>query len=307
MAVRKPLVLVGTSIQELPSTDFLPAANVPEVTAQHIHAAPSKDTPADADELGLSDSAASWGLKKLTFANLKTWLGGLFVGKDGGTISGSLSVTGNLSLGSSATGAKLTTEMSSGPALVQMLLTGLTPNVGDYHELRFQAAPTVSTIRAGLRAVRRAVADYGAHLSFLTENAANVYAERLRIEADGNVLVVGGGGLGYGVGSGGTVTQATSKITAVTLNKPCGQITLNNSVLGAGVSARFNVSNSYVGINDTVTVNIAGGVANYESYTVDASIPGVAGAFTVVIKNISGASLSEAVVLNYTVHKGSAS
>lgn len=42
--------------------------------ADQIHAATDKATPDDADELGLADSAASWGLKKLTFANLKAWL-----------------------------------------------------------------------------------------------------------------------------------------------------------------------------------------------------------------------------------------
>lgn len=36
-----------------------------------IHAATSKTTPVDADELALADSAASFGLKKLTWANLK--------------------------------------------------------------------------------------------------------------------------------------------------------------------------------------------------------------------------------------------
>lgn len=39
-----------------------------------IHAATSKTTPVDADELGLADSAASFGLKKLTWANLKATL-----------------------------------------------------------------------------------------------------------------------------------------------------------------------------------------------------------------------------------------
>lgn len=43
-----------------------------------VHAATEKTTPADADELGLIDSAASYVLKKLTWANLKatllTWL-----------------------------------------------------------------------------------------------------------------------------------------------------------------------------------------------------------------------------------------
>ena len=81
MAERKPLVLVGTSLQEMPSGDALPAANIPEVTAANIHAAPSKTTPVDADELGLSDSAASWGLKKLTFANLKAVLLAYFKGQ----------------------------------------------------------------------------------------------------------------------------------------------------------------------------------------------------------------------------------
>ena len=50
--------------------------------ASAIHAAASKTTPVDADELGLVDSAASWGLKKLTWANLKAtlfaYLQGLF-------------------------------------------------------------------------------------------------------------------------------------------------------------------------------------------------------------------------------------
>ena len=77
MAVRKPVVLVDGQLKELPSTDFLPAANIPEVTAAHIHAATSKTTPDDADELGITDSAASWGLKKLTFANLAAWARGI--------------------------------------------------------------------------------------------------------------------------------------------------------------------------------------------------------------------------------------
>jgi len=39
-----------------------------------VHAATEKTTPADADELGLIDSAASYVLKKLTWANLKATL-----------------------------------------------------------------------------------------------------------------------------------------------------------------------------------------------------------------------------------------
>ena len=61
-----------------------------------IHTATSKTTPADADELGIVDSAATWSLKRLTFANLKAWIAGLFVSKAGDTINGNLSVAGNV-------------------------------------------------------------------------------------------------------------------------------------------------------------------------------------------------------------------
>lgn len=43
----------------------------PTLVGDRIHAATGKTTPVDADELGLSDSAASFVLKKLTWANLK--------------------------------------------------------------------------------------------------------------------------------------------------------------------------------------------------------------------------------------------
>jgi len=48
---------------------------VPSELASAIHGATSKTTPIDADELVLSDSAATYGLKKLTWANLKTTFG----------------------------------------------------------------------------------------------------------------------------------------------------------------------------------------------------------------------------------------
>lgn len=51
-----------------------PAGDSPTSIATTIHAATSKTTPADLDELGITDSAASFGLKKLTWANLKTAL-----------------------------------------------------------------------------------------------------------------------------------------------------------------------------------------------------------------------------------------
>lgn len=49
--------------------------------AAAIHAATGKTNPVDADEIGLSDSEASWSLKKLTWSNLKAALLAYFKGQ----------------------------------------------------------------------------------------------------------------------------------------------------------------------------------------------------------------------------------
>lgn len=64
---------VQAAIDEL-ATEKAIAGNVPVDT----HAATSKVTPVDADEIPLVDSAASFGLKKLTWANLKATLKAYF-------------------------------------------------------------------------------------------------------------------------------------------------------------------------------------------------------------------------------------
>lgn len=70
--------------------------------ASEINAATNKATPVDADEIGIVDSAASWILKKLTWANLKTSLSSVFAvlgGKSGGqTLTGGTGTTDKLVL-----------------------------------------------------------------------------------------------------------------------------------------------------------------------------------------------------------------
>jgi hypothetical protein len=73
------------------------------------------------------------------------------------------------------------------------------------------------------------------------------------LDASGN-LTLSAGTLGYGTGAGGTVTQATSKSTAVTLNKPSGQITMNNEALAAGASVAFALNNTFFATTDTVVL-----------------------------------------------------
>ena len=130
--------------------------------------------------------------------------------------------------------------------------------------------------------------------------------ERLRITSGGDILALNSSGLGYGSGSGGTVTQATNKSTAVTLNKPTGQITMNNSALAAGTTTAFTLNNSVLGANDTMVLHVQGGVAAAGNYIVGVTNM-ASGSCSVFLTNRSGGSLSEAVVLNFAVIKGAAS
>jgi hypothetical protein len=134
-------------------------------------------------------------------------------------------------------------------------------------------------------------------LSFYTNNAL-----AMQVDTSGNVLVSGSsGGLGYGTGSGGTVTQGTSKTTAVSINKSTGQITMNNAALAAGASAGFTCNNSLVSSTDTVIVNVGGGGFGAAYFVVVTYT--TSAAFGLRITNFSGVSLSEAVIINFTVIK----
>lgn len=62
----------------LPAPANRGAAASQAAIAASVHAATSKTTPVDADEIGIIDSAASNVLKKLTFANLKAWVWSVF-------------------------------------------------------------------------------------------------------------------------------------------------------------------------------------------------------------------------------------
>lgn len=106
--------------------------------------------------------------------------------------------------------------------------------------------------------------------------------------------------IGYAAAAQGTVTQLTSKSTGVTLNTSAGKITMNNAALGATTNVAFVMTNSKVGANDVIIVNVAGGIASNETYNCWVSGQS-AGTCTFVLRNISGGSLSEAVVLNFAI------
>lgn len=109
--------------------------------------------------------------------------------------------------------------------------------------------------------------------------------------------------LGYGgSGTGGTVVQATNKSTGVTLDKLCGQITMNNATLNRVTSVSFTLTNSFIDATDVVIVNIASG-ATAGAYTITTEVIS-AGSCRISLHNLlTGTDLSEAVVLNFVVIK----
>lgn len=105
----------------------------------------------------------------------------------------------------------------------------------------------------------------------------------------------------YALSTSGTVTQATSKATAVTLNNMKGRITMNGAALAAGAEVSFSLNNTFISATDVVIVNIQS-VGTVNSYLV--SVGAVAnGSCSITISNASPGSLSQAIVLNFLIIK----
>jgi len=112
--------------------------------------------------------------------------------------------------------------------------------------------------------------------------------------------------IGYAASGQGTVTQATSKSTGVTLNKSAGRITMNDAALAAGAAVSFVLTNSTISINDTIIVNVSsnttgsalGAYTTYVSYL-------ASGSALITLRNLSAAtSYSEAVIINFAIVHG---
>ena len=108
-------------------------------------------------------------------------------------------------------------------------------------------------------------------------------------------------GIGYTTGAGGTVTQATSRTTGVTLNKVTGAITLV-SAAGSATPQSFTVTNSAVAATDVVAVSQKSGTDKYVVLVTAVA----AGSFQVTFYT-TGGTTTEQPVFNFAVIKGSAS
>lgn len=108
-----------------------------------------------------------------------------------------------------------------------------------------------------------------------------------------------GSGNGIGYSSGGTVTQATSKVTGFTLNRYTGLVTFAADALAADTSTAGAVfTNSAIAATDHVTwVHESGGTLG--AYNI-ACLP-AAGSCNVKLRNVTPGSLSEAPAFRFHV------
>lgn len=222
-----------------------------------------------------------------------------------------LDVNGNLGVGAAIfTG----TGVSTGDAAIELggNRTGSGSSYIDFHAVA-STDFEFRILRSGGANGTATIANTGTGDFSIGQNGAGALvfstnsAERARIDSSGNVLVTNPAGLGYGTGSGGTVTQATSKTTNVTLNKPTGQITMNNAALAAGASVRFQLNNTLISTNDTVIASAKAAAGTSASvYRVWTSSTD-AGSVQINVDNTFTGSLSEAVVIQFFVIKGATS
>jgi len=122
------------------------------------------------------------------------------------------------------------------------------------------------------------------------------------VEVDANFTNLNTDKAGYIVGDGGTVAQSTSKSTAVTLSKKCGQITMNAASLAADTTVSFTLTNSTIAATDLLVLNhVSGGTVG--SYLLNAQA--AAGSATINVRNITAGALAEAIVIRFALVKAS--
>jgi hypothetical protein len=134
-----------------------------------------------------------------------------------------------------------------------------------------------------------------------TDDGSNKLQVTGAIKATSNILGGSGGGVvGYAVGAGGDVTQATSKSTNVTLNKACGTITMNGAALGAGTIVSFVLNSSALMAESMVVCNheLTGTLG---AYTITTGVVS-AGTCTIYVRNNTAGSLSEAIKLRFAAY-----
>jgi len=119
------------------------------------------------------------------------------------------------------------------------------------------------------------------------------------ISTDTNNRIAAAPAIGFAPAGYGTVTQGTSKTTAVVVNAKSGTITTHGAALASLATVQFTMTNSAISATDVVIANQgSGGTAgSYQTHVVSVG----AGTSVIRLSNTSGGSLSEAVTINFAV------
>jgi hypothetical protein len=175
----------NTQVQNSPSNFY---------TKADLHNATSKTTPVDADEIPLIDSASSFSLAKLTWANLKV---GVYSYLQNLT---SIVFNGNVGIGTGSPTAKVHIVADNECLTIQSINDGtdVSPTI---RKIRFlDSAAMGSSEASNIKSYNHRNVFYATELAFETRNAGNVLTERMRIDGNGNV------------GIGGTPSQANLQL-----------------------------------------------------------------------------------------------
>jgi hypothetical protein len=247
---------------------------------------------------------------------VKVSVANLTAGRAVSMLSGTIS-SGNLEF--STTGQRITGDFNNGTVTNRVLFQNSTVNDNTI----VGALPNGTATISGFVAYALSTAANSSTLDLLVRNdAANAVqirsnrqgtgtflpmqfftsgGKKFEIDTSGNATVTTAAGLGYSTGAGGTVTQATSRTTGVTLNKPTGAITMFSD-LGSAVAATFTVTNSLVAATDTILLSQQSGTNLYVLLVTAVA----AGSFNITFYTTGGVA-TDAPVINFSLIKGATS
>lgn len=227
-----------------------------------------------------------------TKASTSTTSGALVV-NGGAGVGGSVHINNNLTIGYASTGDSVFKIIRSQGGNEWLQIAGASGGTLGNNQYSIDA---VHGANARPVYFRRSADQGSSYTNFLTWDTSN------NATFTGAVLSTNAtAGIGYTTGAGGTVTQATSRTTGVTINKVTGAITLV-SAAGSTAWQSFWVTNSAVGSNDVVVVNQKSGTDKYRIHVTAVG----AGSFEVTYAT-TGGTTTEQPVFAFTVIKGATS
>jgi len=179
---------------------------------------------------------------------------------------------------------------ATSPALTTPIITNPTVSTGTF------TSPALVTPALGIVASGNISACTSTSMVMVTPVIGA--ATGTSLTATGVIASTGTSGVGYATGAGGTVTQATSRTTGVTLNKTTGAVTLF-SAAGSATAATFTVTNSTVAATDVIILNQKSGTDLYDLMVTAVA----AGSFNITFRT-TGGTTTETPVFNFAVIKG---